>query len=206
MAADLIVPDTKDWTWTTERRCDDCGFDASRVAAADLPGLLQDLTEPWGEVLAGDGVAVRAEPTRWSPLEYACHVHEVLEVFAGRFDLILEQDAPTLPNWDQDAAATQHGYAAADASRIAGEIPERAAALVAVLDRYGAPSGEGVDRPEDSAEQPRTPSPWGRSAVRSDGAPFTALSLARYLTHDLAHHLHDVGLGDRIPSPGPSGA
>jgi len=33
--------------------------------------------------------------------------------------------------------------------------------------------------------------------VRSDGATFTALTLGRYLLHDLAHHLHDVGLDPR---------
>ena len=34
---------------------------------------------------------------------------------------------------------------------------------------------------------------WARTGVRSDGAHFTVESLARYLVHDLVHHLHDVG-------------
>ena len=34
--ASQIVPDTKDWTWTLQRPCPDCGFDAGSVAAADI--------------------------------------------------------------------------------------------------------------------------------------------------------------------------
>lgn len=174
MAADAIVPDTKDWTWTAERRCAECGVDASAVTAADLPALVHTLTGPWGEVLARPDVVTRARPDRWSPLEYACHIGEVLEVFAERFALILQENNPTLPNWDQDEAAIAGDYAGQDPARVAAEIPDRANALVAVLARYD----------EESL---------ARAAVRSDGAAFTALSLGRYLIHDLAHHLHDVG-------------
>ena len=36
---------------------------------------------------------------------------------------------------------------------------------------------------------------WQRPGRRSDGAEFTIDSLARYLLHDVVHHLHDVGRG-----------
>ena len=176
MSADPIVPDTKDWTWTVGRRCPECGFDASRVSADRLPDTLRALTAPWGEVLARDTVAERPAPTTWSPLEYACHIHEVLDVFAGRFALVREQDNPTLPNWDQDRAATDGAYAGQEPARIAQEIPRRTEALIEVLRGYG----------QDAD--------WERTTVRSDGATFTALTLGRYLVHDLAHHLTDVGV------------
>jgi hypothetical protein len=36
---------------------------------------------------------------------------------------------------------------------------------------------------------------WHRPGRRSDGAKFTVESFARYLSHDLVHHLHDVTKG-----------
>lgn len=174
MSADPIEPDTKDWTWTALRACQDCGFDASAIAPADVAVQVHELTAPWERVLAAPGVRQRPEPTTWSPLEYACHVSEVLEVFAGRFTLIRTQADPSLPNWDQDAAAVRGGYSAQDPGAVAHQIPDRVETLQAALAPF-----EGAD--------------WERAARRSDGAEFTALSLARYLAHDLAHHLHDVG-------------
>jgi hypothetical protein len=173
-SADPIVPDTKDWTWSTRARCPECGFDASSVSAEDLPGAVAPLTEPWAAVLTAPGVRERPVPTTWSHLEYACHVRDVLGVFTERFELALEQEHPTLPNWDQDRAAIEGQYAAQDPVEVGRQIPERAAALVDVLQRF---------RGDD----------WDRPVTRSDGAQFTALSLGRYLLHDLAHHLVDVG-------------
>lgn len=173
MSNELIVPDTKDWTWTAERECADCGFDASRVGTGELPETVRALVVPWPQRLAAADVTQRPRPTTWSPLEYGAHVHEVLEVFRGRFELLQAVDRPTLPNWDQDAAAIEGEYAAADPERIGREIPERAEDLAQILARV---------------------SDWERGCVRSDGAEFTALSLGRYLLHDLAHHLHDVGI------------
>ncbi|WP_256842517.1 DinB family protein [Ornithinimicrobium cryptoxanthini] len=179
--ADPIVPDTKDWTWTTQRPCAECGFDASAVTPDQLPTLVRALTRPWALVLGDEeaaavGLRDRPDPSTWSPLEYACHVHDVLDVFAGRFALILAKEDPTLPNWDQDEAAVAGAYAAQDPAEVGAGISTRTDALVEQLGRY------------DSGD-------WDRSTQRSDGASFTALTLGRYLVHDLAHHLHDVGAG-----------
>lgn len=174
MSADPIEPDTKDWTWTTVRACPECGFDASTIPPAGVLEQIQTLTVPWERILAAPGVRHRPAPHTWSPLEYGCHVSEVLEVFAGRFTLVQTQDTPTLPNWDQDAAAVRGEYAAQDPALVAQQIAGRGRALLAVLASFA-----GAD--------------WERRTRRSDGAEFTALSLARYLVHDLAHHLHDVG-------------
>ena len=56
-------------------------------------------------MLAGPNVAVRPAPQTWSPLEYACHVRDVLSLFTERVQLMLDQDAPTFANWDQDETA-----------------------------------------------------------------------------------------------------
>jgi hypothetical protein len=172
--AGAIEPDTKDWTWTLERRCPDCGFVAGEVERAELPGLVDRLTSPWAEVLRRPDVAVRPAPTTWSPLEYACHVRDVCRLFDERTRLMLGQDAPAFDNWDQDATAVRDRYAEQDPAEVAAALAEAAAAWGRTLAAV----------PDDA---------WERTGARSDGSRFTVLGLGRYGLHDLAHHLRDVG-------------
>ena len=39
-----------------------------------------------------------------SPLEYGCHVRDVFRLYAYRLELMLTEDDPAYPNWDQDKA------------------------------------------------------------------------------------------------------
>lgn len=174
LGPDDIVPDTKDWTWTLERPCPDCGFEASSVAAGDIADLVTAYTSSWTEVLARPDVTSRPDPATWSPLEYACHVRDVCDLFAARVRLMLDEDGARFANWDQDVTAIENGYAGQSPTVVAAELPVAAARL---RDVYAGLSG---------AE-------WDRRALRSDGSEFTVLTLGQYGLHDLAHHLWDVG-------------
>lgn len=169
-----IVPDDKDWTWTLERPCPDCGFDAESVAADDIANLVTAYTSPWARVLERHDVTTRPNPATWSPLEYACHVRDVCDLFTARVQLMLDEEVPTFANWDQDATAVASRYADQSPDAVAAEIPVAAERLKQV---YAV----------------RTGSEWDRRGLRSDGSAFTVLSLGRYGLHDLAHHLWDVG-------------
>ncbi len=177
-AAPDIPPDTKDWTWTLDRTCDECGFAAGEVAAEDVPDLITALTAPWPEVLRRPDVGVRRRADRWSDLEYACHVRDVCRVFTVRLRLMREQEAPAFPDFGPDDAALAGRYAEQDPARVGGELGAAAAGLAA---DYAAVPGDGAG--------------WELTGLRSDGKEFTVLTLGRYLLHDLAHHLHDVGAG-----------
>ncbi len=174
-AAGEIRPDTKDWTWTLERACPDCRFDAATVHPDDLPGLVTVLTDAWPQVLSREGAALRPDPGTWSPLEYGCHVRDVCRVFDERTRLLLDQDDPTFANWDQDEAAVAQAYSTQDPGTVAAEILDAAAGWAATVAAVG-------------------PEQWDRPATRSNGSRFTTLSLTRYGLHDLAHHLWDVGV------------
>src|SRR5580765_3799042 len=65
-----IIPDDKDWTWTLERPCPDCGFAAGEVAGSEVAARVRDLTAPWVEVLARAVVAgeLAAAASSWSDL------------------------------------------------------------------------------------------------------------------------------------------
>ncbi|MGW2374633.1 DinB family protein [Kitasatospora sp. NPDC001683] len=178
--ADAIVPDTKDWTWVLERPCPDCGLDTPAVAATDVAGMVRDNARSWLAVLAGDedGVRRRPSPEVWSHLEYACHVRDVFRLFLVRLDLMLDQDGPLFPNWDQDETAAAERYWEQRPQVVAGELAEAGEALAAAFEAV-------------SGEQ------WQRTGDRSDGARFTVESFARYLIHDPVHHLFDV-TGERV--------
>jgi hypothetical protein len=168
-----ITPDTKNWTWVLERACPECGFDAAKVARNDVVRLLDEKSEQWVGVLQRADVRARPDEETWSPLEYACHVRDVFRVFDGRIALMLAEDDPTYPNWDQDRTVIDDDYAAQDPQQVATELLAAAGALAA---RFA-----GVSGPQ-----------WSRTGTRGDGSRFTVESLARYMIHDPIHHLYDV--------------
>ena len=169
-----IEPDTKDWTWVLQRPCEDCGFDASKVELEWIPSTVRRIAADWQLVLIRVDVRRRPRPATWSPLEYGCHVRDVLRVFDGRFELMLTEHGPRFPNWDQDQTAMRDRYSIQDPVLVAGELTDAAQQVAARLARVS-----GRD--------------WQRPGYRSNGSVFTVDSLARYMLHDLEHHLVDVG-------------
>jgi hypothetical protein len=174
MAYDAIDPDDKDWTWVTEKRCPDCGFDASQVSGDRLPTQLRAAAQPWPRVLVRPDANVRPNPTTWSPLEYGAHVRDVYRIFDDRLTLMLTTDDAVFENWDQDAAAIAGNYPLGDPEAVADAIQESAEELAA----------DYAEVPDDA---------WERRGLRSNGSHFTVLTLGRYCLHDLVHHLYDVG-------------
>ncbi|MCC9309807.1 DinB family protein [Kitasatospora sp. RB6PN24] len=170
-----IAPDTKDWTWVLERVCPDCGLDTPAVHPAEVPDLVRANAAGWTALLAGDPIELRRRPAPavWSALEYGCHVRDVFRLCAPRLDLMLTQDDPLFPNWDQDETALAERYWEQDPAVVSGELAEAAEVVAAAFARV-------------TGEQ------WDRTGKRSDGARFTVGSFARYFIHDPVHHLHDV--------------
>jgi hypothetical protein len=171
----MIIPDTKDWTWVLERPCADCGLNTPAVVREEVAGMVRANAASWVELLAGDPEALRErpQPEVWSDLEYACHVRDVFRLFEYRLGLMLTEDEPLFPNWDQDETAVAENYGAQDPARVAIELVEAAEKLALAFEQ--------VDGTQ-----------WQRTGNRSDGARFTVESFSRYLIHDPVHHLFDV--------------
>ena len=168
-----MEPDTKDWTWVLDRPCPECGLDTSTIHHDDVPVMLRANAVAWRDVLVRPDVRARPNPDTWSPLEYAAHVRDTCRVYAGRLHLMLTQDGPAYPNWDQDATAVEDCYGEQDPATVAAELTEAANHLA---DRFA----------EVADDQ------WQRTGTRGDGADFTVDTFARYFIHDPVHHLHDV--------------
>ena len=173
MADDALTPDTKDWTWVLTRPCDECGYDAAAVRGPEVADRVVDLAERWVGVLARPDATVRPAPFVWSPVEYACHVRDVFGVFSGRVRLMLTEDDPTFPSWDQDETALAEGYTEQAPSTVSSQL------LVAAHDAVEAFRAVPADG-------------WGRTGRRSNGSSFTLETLGQYFLHDVVHHLADV--------------
>ena len=171
-----ITPDTKDWTWVLERVCPECGFDVRSFPREEMGDRLRDSAKPWPQLLLDPRSPIRPRDDVWSALEYGCHVRDVFGLYDRRLRMMLEQDDPLYPNWDQDETAVEQRYSEQDPTQVASELGLAAAALAERFD-----SVEGDD--------------WERTGTRSDGARFTIETFGRYLLHDPVHHLHDVERG-----------
>ena len=171
-----IVPDDKNWTWVLERPCPDCGFVAEAFDPAEAPAAIRANAARWQELLTHPRVAARPNDHTWSSLEYACHVRDVYRLYLYRLGLMLDQNGPHFPNWDQDVTAVEDRYDLQDPAVVAEELAAAAAELAAA---YAAV------RPDQ----------LGRTGYRSDGAAFTIDSFTRYMVHDPVHHVWDAEQG-----------
>jgi hypothetical protein len=170
----VILADDKDWTWVLERRCPECGFDASATAAAEVATLTRGNAEAWGELLAVGSVRPgRPDDATWSSLEYACHVRDVFVRYDQRIALMQDEDDPLFPNWDQDASADDDCYDEQDPVEVVAALEVAARTLADRLEAI-------------------TDAEWVRRGRRSDGASFTIDTIARYMIHDPVHHIWDV--------------
>jgi hypothetical protein len=173
-----IVPDTKDWTWVLERPCPECGLDVQAFPRESIGAMIRENAALWGGLLVHPHVKSRPSHDVWSALEYGCHVRDVFRLFNSRLGMMLEEDDPTYPNWDQNVTALEQRYEEQEPRAVLAELREAATALSRRFDAL-------------------TDEEWERPGTRSDGAHFTVESFGRYLIHDPVHHVNDVEQGFR---------
>lgn len=156
-----IIPDQKDWTFVLKERCAECGQDVRAVTCEDIVEELPERVQRLQAVLDRAGARQRPSPQRWSDQEYVAHVAQMLQVMVQRFNLMLCEDDPTFPNWDQDQAAEQGDYNGLDTAQASHALQEAASRFSTRLD--------GI-----------SPQDYHRRGLRSNGAAFTITSLAQY--------------------------
>ena len=167
-------PDTKDWTWTLTRRCEQCGLSAGEIDPADFAERAFIAAEEWVQILrSSPAVSARPQPDVWSPLEYGAHVRDVYRLYDARLAQMLSEDTPTFANWNQNETAISERYKEQDPEMVADELEAAAQRFVARI-------------------QSLKPEQHGRRGIRSDGVEFTVVTLIQYFLHDVIHHLWDV--------------
>jgi hypothetical protein len=169
-----IRPETKDWTWTIGGPCPDCGYDGPNFDVAKTAQAVRALACDFPVALMAHlGRSVRPNPQTWAPVEYACHVRDVFALYEHRLGLMLNQDAPTFPNWDQDETAVSDRYLEQDPAVVASELAAAGESLAVAFEKV---EGEA----------------WARTGHRSDGKDFSIKTFAIYMIHDPAHHFWDI--------------
>ncbi|KKJ93813.1 DinB family protein [Micromonospora sp. HK10] len=160
-------------------RCDECGFGYATVPGAAVPEWLRGLGARYAAALAA-----AADPRRrpaegvWSPLEYTCHVRDVLRVQGERLDLALRVDAPEFAPMGRDERAVTDRYNEQEPAAVLGELSTAAEELAG---RFAALGPAELARPGVY--------PWPRPEAR------TLLWLGRHTVHEGEHHLLDIRRG-----------
>jgi hypothetical protein len=163
---------------TLSESCADCGFIYAQTRTELLAWLQSDIGAFVArfEDIDASRARVRPEPDTWSPLEYACHVRDVLRVMRERIELAQREFEAAFTPMRRDERVVEERYNEQDPTVVAKEITEAGSALVAQL------------RSLDDAG-------WARRGTYSYPQP--ALRDITWITantvHELYHHRRDLG-------------
>jgi DinB superfamily len=158
-------------------RCEECGFtyDPGEAdgagpsivgAAAEMASMLRE---------GGSGVTRRAWEDTWSPLEYGCHVRDVLLVQRERVLAARRVDRPSPEPMGRAERAVHDGYADQDAEAVARQLGDAASMFANVLGRLG----------PDDWERTMT---YNYPTRRERSLRWVAV----HTLHEVRHHLLDV--------------
>ncbi len=157
--------------------CDGCGFDYELDRAEEAGGAIVDLAgQLAGELERADvDVRTRRRPDLWSPLEYGCHVRDVLLVQRERVLTARRVDTPSFDPMAREERVELDGYAEQDPRDVARQLRDAAAMFANVLARL---------RPDE----------WERTLMYNYPAPWqrSLRWVAEHTEHELQHHLLDV--------------
>lgn len=156
-------------------RCEECGFDATRLTVADCIAALRSMGRRWRSLFKDvpqDRLRERLDPATWSPLEYGAHTRDVLALLGWGIAKVLEGEKPSFEGIEPDADATDHGYNALDPDNVLEELETNAERIAGRAERA-------------------LPDHWHRTATIG-GVETEAGWLLRHAVHDASHHLRDV--------------
>lgn len=159
-------------------RCEECGYAYDLAAAARAGDEIEVGVAELAELLTTTSprtLAQRTEPQRWSPLEYACHVRDVLLTQRERVLLARRADIPSVVPMGRDERVVHEGYAEQDPIEVAEELTMTARLLANVLRRL-----------DTSDWELRLIYNWPQRTER------TLRWVAANALHDVRHHLLDV--------------
>ena len=127
------------------------------------------------EALPPDSASRRTRPDTWSPLEYACHVRDVLLVQRERVLMARRTTTPSFEPMGRDERVEHDGYGEQAPAAVARQLVDAAGLFTNVLDRL-------------------SPADWDRTVLYSYPRR-TERSLrwvAVHTEHEARHHLLDV--------------
>jgi hypothetical protein len=159
-------------------RCEGCGFEYDLTRAQHAGSAIVGRSDALAVLLKGleaQKVRTRPSPEVWSPLEYGCHVRDVLLVQRERVLAARRVERPSFDPMGRDERVEHDGYISQDAAAVARQLGDAARLLANVFDRLG---------PED----------WERTVMYNYPKHLerTLRWVAVHTEHEARHHLRDV--------------
>ncbi len=158
-------------------RCEECGFEYDLSEAREAGQSIVAGVAEFSLHLRGRDVSLRARPqaTTWSPLEYGCHLRDVLLVQRERVLAARRVDLPSFHAMGRDERAEHDGYAEQNPADVARQLTDAGQMFANVLDRLG-------------------PAEWDRRVMYNypQRAERSLRWVAVHTVHEVSHHLLDV--------------
>jgi hypothetical protein len=163
--------------------CDDCDFRYDDLAPGGVPEALRhNAAHVALRLNTAEATELRRRPRTgvWSPLEYGCHVRDVLTVQRQRILLALETDTPAFTSMEREERVEREHYNDQSPQVVAREVVAAAAALAETLNSL-------------------TDEQWRRTGVyRWPTREIRTIAwIGRHTVHELIHHLRDIDAGLR---------
>jgi hypothetical protein len=159
-------------------RCEECGFGYDESAFSMAAGTIRAGAAGLASALTGSqaDVRTRRQPGLWSPLEYACHVRDMLLVQRERLLAARRLDRPVCEPMGRDERVELDGYAEQDPVDVARQLRDAAQLFASDLDRLIAAGS------------------WDRTVIYTypRRAERSLRWLAMHTAHEVDHHLLDV--------------
>jgi hypothetical protein len=157
--------------------CPQCGFSYAVGRADIIPWLRSDVRAFLEKLGRFDDAAARTRPARevWSPLEYACHVRDVLRVQRERVLLAGREVEPAFAPMRRDERVIEDRYNEQDPAVVAADLAQAGNEFTSLLD--------GLD---DAG--------WMRTGIYNYPQPTvrTVEWIAIHTDHELLHHRGDI--------------
>jgi S-DNA-T family DNA segregation ATPase FtsK/SpoIIIE len=158
--------------------CEECRFDYNSVPTKDIGTALRSNAEALVDALSAGDLRSRPKPDVWSPLEYACHVRDVMQIQIGRVARGLSEETPSFTPMQRDERPARLRYNEQDPRVVREEVLEAAGALADVFDGLS------------EGQLARTVTyNWPGEMIRP------LRWVGRHTVHELVHHRQDIERG-----------
>jgi hypothetical protein len=157
--------------------CAECGFDYDLTLAIQVSVLAPQYAVEYAELLRAEpgGLRRRAVPHLWCPLEYACHMRDVLLVQRERLLAARRSETSVAEPMGRDERVEHDGYLQQRPVDVARQLQDAALLFTHVLDQFG---------PEDWERTLTVPYP--------ETVEQSLRWVAVHTVHELRHHLLDI--------------
>ncbi|MDQ3764659.1 MAG: DinB family protein [Actinomycetota bacterium] len=159
-------------------RCPECGFIYDLGKASVAGQMIWEGIADVVAILRRNTVVdlrTRRQPSTWSPLEYGCHLRDVLLVQRERVLAARRTDRPDCPPMGRDERVDHDGYAEQESEDVARQLTDAAQMFSNVLDRL------------DTND-------WTRSLIYNYPHPRerSLQWVVVHTAHEVHHHLLDI--------------